>query len=390
MMKRSRSCQVAVLASAVLICGFLLTVATNGSQALKNGSVERGMEGAPVTVVLWGPGVGESGDGLILSAEVSPLTSTLPLTFTWLATRHDPVMQVRHQVTTTVTLTWTLSGAQSLIVTAVNSLGSVTATQGVLIDPVSHAYLPSILRDYPPGPVIHTFRANVDIADPGDIILLEWESSRATGAILYHLLPTGQFGNFWTVEPSASMPYEIPETWRNFEHFLLRVNDDEGQWVQAYLNIPLTCPDTWFFEPAPGECPAAPPLFGPGAEQSFEHGLMLWVGAQDTIAVLFDDGGIPKWRMVVDQWDEGEPVDDPSIIPPPGLYQPARGFGLVWREESGVRERLGWATIPEQSYETAVQRTSRWKYNDIYIRALDGGVWRLLPEGSGWEHIPPP
>ena len=390
MMKRSCSCQVAVLASAVLLCGFLLAVATNGSQALRNGSVEHCIEGAPVTVALLGPGVGESGDGLIFSAEVSPPTSTLPLTFTWQATHHDPVIQVRHQVTTTVTLTWTLSGAQSLTVTAANSLGSVAVTQGILIDPVSYVYLPSVLRDYPPGPVIHYFRSNVDIADPGDIILLEWESSRATGATLYHLLPTGQFGNFWTVEPSASMLYEIPETWRNFEHFLLRVNDDEGLWVQAYLNIPLTCPDTWFFEPAPGECPAAPPLYGPGAEQPFEHGLMLWVGRQDTIYILFDDGGIPMWRTVVDQWDEGEPVDDPSIIPPLGLYQPARGFGLIWREELGVRERLGWATVPEQSYATAIQRTSRWKYNDVYIRAFDGGVWRLLPEGSGWEHISPP
>ncbi|MBN1922454.1 MAG: hypothetical protein JW892_14500 [Anaerolineae bacterium] len=389
-MKRSGLCKVAVLVLVVLFYGFWLGMATSGGEALETDSLRRSLEGMPVAITLRGPAVGESGEALPFSAEVLPLTSTLPLTFTWQATHHEPVTQVRYQATTTLTLTWTLSGAQQLTVTAANGLGFVVATRGVLIDPVGHAYLPLVLRAYPPGPVIHFFRADVEIADPGDTILLEWASSGATGATLYHLLPTGQFGNFWTVEPSASMSYQIPETWRNFEHFFLRVDDDEGLWVQAYLNIPLTCPDTWFFEPAPNECPAAPPLYSSGAEQPFEHGLMLWVGEQDAIYILFEDGGTLRWRTVMDQWDEGDPVDDPSIIPPPGFFQPVRGFGLVWREEPGIRDSLGWATAPEQGYETAVQRTSRWKYNDIYIRALDGGVWRLLPEGSGWEYIPQP
>lgn len=390
MMKRISSCEVAVLVSAVLFCGFLFAAVPSGGEALKTNSVEHGLEGVPAAIALRGPGVGESGEMLVFSAEVSPPTSTLPLTFTWQATHHELVTQVRYQVTTTLALTWTLGGAQRLTVTAANGLGSVMATQGVFIDPVSQSHLPLVLRTYPPGPVIHFFRADVEIADPGDTILLEWTSSGATGAVLYHLLPTGQFGYSWTVEPSASMSYQIPETWRNFEHFILRVDDDEGLWAQAYLNIPLTCPDTWFFEPAPGECPAAPPIYSPGAEQPFEHGLMLWVREQDAIYILFDDGGVSRWRVVIDQWDEGDPIDDPSIIPPSGFYQPVRGFGLVWRDEPEVRERLGWATALEQGYETAVQRTSRWKYNDIYIRAWDGGVWRLLPEGSGWEHIPAP
>ena len=64
-----------------------------------------------------------------------------------------------------------------------------------------------------------------------------------------------------------------------------------------------------------------------------------------------------------------------------------RGFGQVWREQPGVRNRLGWATDLETGFPTSVQRTSRPKYNDIYIRALDGKVWRLLPEASGWEKL---
>ncbi|HQE91173.1 MAG TPA: hypothetical protein PLH19_06415 [Anaerolineae bacterium] len=105
---------------------------------------------------------------------------------------------------------------------------------------------------------------------------------------------------------------------------------------------------------------------------------------------VFYDGGVGAWSAFTDEWDEGEPIDDPGIVPPPGFYQPIRGFGLVWREQLNVRARLGWATASEQGYDTAVQRTSHWKYNDTYIRALDGGTWRLGPEGSEWEYLPAP
>ena len=76
-------------------------------------------------------------------------------------------------------------------------------------------------------------------------------------------------------------------------------------------------------------------------------------------------------------------------MPPAGLYQPVRGFGLVWREETGVRDRLGWALGEEAGYPTAIQHTSsRPKYNVTYVKAPDGGVWELGPELSKWRHIP--
>ena len=371
-------------------CALLLVI--TGSSGIASGAERAAPLSviAPSDVALSGPGVGESGSALTFVAATSPLTTTLPLTFTWEASGHAPAMHLREQLTDTFTVVWTLGGAQAITVTAANGAGGVTGTRAVLIDPTDTLYLPLVLRRYPPGPVIHFFRANVEIANPGDTIILEWASEDATAAVLYRILPTGQYGYSWVVDVSGSMVYEIPETWRNYEGFLLRVSDDAALWAQAYLGIPLICPDAWFFEPAPNECPAAPALYSAGAEQPFEHGLMLWVGEQDFIYVLSDDGFSRRWSIYVDAWNEGDPIDDPSIIPPPGFYQPLRGFGLVWRENPDVRERLGWATAPEAGYETAVQRTSRWKYNEIYVRALDGGVWRLLPEGSGWEHLPAP
>ena len=236
------------------------------------------------------------------------------------------------------------------------------------------------------APFILFFRANVEIADPGDTIRLEWATHNATHVTLYHLLPTGQLGSFWEVEPAGSFDYTIATSARNQTRFILYAGDD-NQIEDATVTVTLTCPDAWFFSPAPDICPAAPAVFSTGAEQSFEHGTMIWIGERDQIYVLFDDDVFsPKWSVYVDEWEEGDALCDAGT-PPAGHYQPERGFGLLWCEQPGIRDRLGWAVSPEGGYDTAVQATSNARYNDTYIRALDGNVWRLLPESSGWEKI---
>jgi hypothetical protein len=238
------------------------------------------------------------------------------------------------------------------------------------------------------GPTINYFRANVEEADPGDTITLEWETEEATSANLYHLMPTGQLGSFWEVDVSGVFTYETDVSERNRTGFMLFASDDEGHIAQETLFVLLRCPDTWFFTPAPDGCPAGPAIISEAAEEHFERGTMIWVREQDLIYVLFGDDQSPQLSVHSDEWDEGEPEDDPNLTPPDGLYQPIRGFGLVWREGLDVRNRLGWAVDTEAAFTTAVQRTSRPKYNDTYIRALDGKVWKLLPMSSGWEKIP--
>jgi hypothetical protein len=238
------------------------------------------------------------------------------------------------------------------------------------------------------GPVILFFRSDVEEADPGDTITLEWETEGGINAVLHHLMPTGQLGQFWEVDVSGSFDYVIDAGERNHTRFMLFVSDEEQRAARATHTVTLRCLDVWFFEPPPDECPASPATTSDGAEQHFERGTMIWIKDQDRIYILFDDDYSPSWRVNADEWDEGEPVDDPTLTPPSGRYQPVRGFGLIWREEPGVRDRLGWAVDLEVAYSTAVQGTSRPKYNDLFIRALDGKVWRLLPESSGWEKVP--
>ena len=238
------------------------------------------------------------------------------------------------------------------------------------------------------GPVINYFRSDVDEADPGGSTTLEWETGDATGVTLYHLMPTGQLGSFWEVGVSGAFEYEIGASERNHTDFLLIATDDGGRTAQTSLSITLRCPDAWFFAPAPGECPASPAIASDGAEERFEHGTMIWVQAEDLIYVLFADGQSPHWKALADEWDLGEPENDPTLTPPAGLHQPVRGFGLIWREETGVRDRLGWAIGPEVAFSTHLQRNSRPRYNDTYIGAVDGKVWKLLPESGGWEKVP--
>jgi len=61
------------------------------------------------------------------------------------------------------------------------------------------------------------------------------------------------------------------------------------------------------------------------------------------------------WQLYDDTWREGDQEWDPNILVPTGLYQPKRGFGKVWRDQSGVRSALGWATTEERGFTMAVQ-----------------------------------
>jgi uncharacterized membrane protein (DUF373 family) len=92
-------------------------------------------------------------------------------------------------------------------------------------------------------------------------------------------------------------------------------------------------------------CPAAVETASWAAWQKFEGGALLWWETTRRIYVLYQDG---RWTVFDDLWTTGNPESDPSIAPPAGRFQPVRGFGKVWRERQGVREKLGWAIEREQ------------------------------------------
>jgi hypothetical protein len=78
-------------------------------------------------------------------------------------------------------------------------------------------------------------------------------------------------------------------------------------------------------------------------------------------------------------------VDDPTLVPPPGLFQPRFGFGKVWREQlRGTPLDPGWARSPEAGYTGAAMRFERglmlWTDERLIYVLSDDGIYRVLPD----------
>jgi hypothetical protein len=157
--------------------------------------------------------------------------------------------------------------------------------------------------------------------------------------------PTAQPGPSPTPTPT---PTPIPETPRVSEQFAAAYADG---WIAIRLHGPRAEAGTT-----------------QGAFQQFEHGMMIWRGDTKEIYVLYGDGS-RDWPVYHDTWDESQPVDDPARVPPPGLFQPVRGFGKLWRTSPDLAAKLGWALAPEQGYEMLVQE-------------FQGGTMLLGPQGD--------
>jgi DNA-binding beta-propeller fold protein YncE len=113
------------------------------------------------------------------------------------------------------------------------------------------------------------------------------------------------------------------------------------------------------------------------AEQAFEHGRMFWTQEGDRVYVLFEDEG---WAVYPNKWFVGQPEEDPTIVPPEGKLQPRLGFGATWRDELGVRDRLGWALQEERSYIGKVQHFQ----HGVMLQADGDRIYGLL-EGGTWQ-----
>jgi hypothetical protein len=86
-------------------------------------------------------------------------------------------------------------------------------------------------------------------------------------------------------------------------------------------------------------------------EEVYQHGRMFWLRHNREIWVMVnnppDNSSGGDWYCYNDTWEEGEAEIDPSLVPPEGMYQPRRGFGLLWRTHTDLHDVLGWGTTPE-------------------------------------------
>ncbi|MCS7070128.1 MAG: hypothetical protein NZM00_01370, partial [Anaerolinea sp.] len=131
-------------------------------------------------------------------------------------------------------------------------------------------------------------------------------------------------------------------------------------------------------------CPVgAPPAVNllPGASQVFERGTMIYIapaaGSPGAIYALTGDG---RFRRFDDTFIPGV---DPELVGesvPPGLFEPVRGFGKVWRLNPEVRASLGYALAPEQGDTAAFVGFARGRA--VYLPAR-GATYVLVDDAPG-------
>ncbi len=142
-------------------------------------------------------------------------------------------------------------------------------------------------------------------------------------------------------------------------------------------------------------CPTgSPPVTQslPAAYQQFEHGTMIWIGTTPpSIYVMYTNNVFQRFD---DTYVEGVDPVSSGQLSPPGLFEPRRGFGKIWREIPGIQSQLGWATLQEQASQATVQdfENGRMVYlpirGDILIfvsgtggTIADSGTWQTVPGG---------
>jgi hypothetical protein len=113
-------------------------------------------------------------------------------------------------------------------------------------------------------------------------------------------------------------------------------------------------------------------------EESFQGGYMFWRQDTLTVYVLYNNG---TWQSFPDTWTSAEPEWDPSIVAPPGYYQPKRGFGKVWRNNAGVRNALGWGLNEERGFTASVQQFG----GGMMYWSNTRGIYALYGDAR-WEH----
>ena len=91
---------------------------------------------APTAVTLVGPTQGLAGATYSFTAALTPLTTTVPITYQWQATGQPPVTR-SSGLTDTVSLIWPAAGVYTVTVQAGNASGTVSATHPITIAAVA-------------------------------------------------------------------------------------------------------------------------------------------------------------------------------------------------------------------------------------------------------------
>lgn len=219
---------------------------------------------------------------------------------------------------------------------------------------------------------------------PGEVITVGWQAEGPVINVRLGWSVDGQFVEIASNLAAAGMgQLPVPDDAQAPLGLVLRASDGLHE-VVAEAALQLRCQESWFFAPAPAECPL-PPIITALVEQRFERGTVLHIPALNTQYALVD--GAAAQEVTVSATMTRPVTADTNLAPPPGLALPTGVIGEVWHRDEPLRTALGYATGPPLRYTGMLQRSSgahpattlffSTPRAQVYRVGL-GGAWRTI------------
>lgn len=229
-------------------------------------------------------------------------------------------------------------------------------------------------------PEIIFFTSDLVNIPAGGQTTLRWQTNNSPVVTLEQINAQGQITASFSVSSTGTQIVSVTTALGNKITYRLTAKNGRNITTRA-LSINVLCGSPWFYNPAPGACPLEAPVRTTLIFQSFERGVAFYVPTTRTVYLLSngDNNRVNAYPM---DWDYS-PL--PTLSPPSGLLQPTGEIGYIfakkaWSDGQPIVNLLGWATLPQQGYESVVQRGTP---TDVYIRRPDGAVYRLALAGIG-------
>ncbi len=227
------------------------------------------------------------------------------------------------------------------------------------------------------------------VADPvdtpsGGIIHLAWQTMGPVVRVRVGWVYEGRF-----VEEASGLPQtgvwqlQVPADGRPSITYMIRASDGLTE-VAAQTTVRISCPQAWFYAPAPTACPF-PPLVTLFQQQTFERGVIVYLPALRLHYVFVAGQGV---RQVADTFVPGMPLDDAALDAaiPAGLRQPTGAIFYAWGADPALQAALGYAVGDVQTYTGMHQRAISDGGETVSFSAGSGQVYQVLPDGT-WQSI---
>jgi hypothetical protein len=273
--------------------------------------------------------------------------------------------------------------------TTLDEKGLEIPIAGVATVPPVVSEPPPAAPTVPPSPIpsanstIVSFVAVPPTVNPGSAVTLTWEVIGTGGVTIEQSVPNvAAVSTVVTAQsPKGSAQVYLPDYAAYSVMFTLKAANGVAQ-----AQVKVHCPYTFFFGDADG-CPTGAPFEIGASYQLFENGAMIWRSDTNEVYVHYNDGTAAYF---VENDYAALPEVQTDDMPPLDREAPGSGFGKVWANAPGVREKLGWALAGEAGYTTTLQgvaltRDPRPAFA-FYFTLPDGSV---IGSGFGrWQTMP--